>query len=470
MFKKTNYPNINNSIKEREPNIMYQKEKDQPRDDENQVNLNFDEQDQNPIDQEHLSLNFDEQDEEKSQKKIKLLNQGAYGCVYRPNIDCNGNIGNNKYVTKIQLNKDNVLDELSISEIIKKIPNYQYFFAPLIQSCNVSISLLNNENIKDCDLLKDEKKISNQKFLSTKVRYVGNKNIEEYFLSILIIEYLKYIQDYQKVTFLKEEKNLNSYIKNKTYLKTLPLFTPSMNEKIPYFFFENIIIKKISYTYYYLLKAIQKLQIFNIIHFDIKEPNILYDEWNQSPIIIDFGISFDLSTPPSLEKQAKIFYTKKFYIYWCIDIFIINYIVQDIRNTNNTTNIPKLSNDIITKEKMNIIINEFFENLKKYLNSIPSMNEEITLYETKIQNFLTPFIGKKWEELFDFLFKKELYSSWDNYSLAMTYLFISNSVHFLDYNILISNNLIKLWKSIIFAIPGERKNIEQTMEEWKLII
>lgn len=454
MFKKTN--NTNN-IKEGEPNTIYQGEQKEPHDDEDQLPIYF--------------------DEEKSQKKIKLLNQGAYGCVYRPNIECDGNIGNNKYVTKIQLNKDNVLDELSISEIIKKIPNFQYFFAPLIQSCNVSISLLNSENIKDCDLLKDEKKISNQKFLSTKVRYVGNKNIEEYFLSILIIEYLKYIQDYQKVTFLKEEKNLNSYIKNKTYLKTLPIFTPSMNEKIPYFFFENIMIKKISYTYYYLLKAIQKLQIFNIIHFDIKEPNILYDEWNQSPIIIDFGISFDLSIPPSLEKQAKFFYTKKFYIYWCIDIFIINYIVQDIRNILNTNKneedilfTPKLSNDIITKEKMNIIINEFFENLKNYLNSIPTMNEEIILFESKIQNFLTPFIGKKWEELFDFLFKKELYSSWDNYSLAMSYLFISNSVHFLDYNNLFSNNLLKLWKSIIFAIPGERKNIEQTMEEWKLII
>ena len=462
MFKKTN--NTNN-IKEGEPNTIYQGEqKDQ---------LPIDE-DQPHNDEDQLPIDFDE---EKSQKKIKLLNQGAYGCVYRPNIECDGNIGNNKYVTKIQLNKDNVLDELSISEIIKKIPNYQYFFAPLIQSCNVSISLLNSENIKDCDLLKDEKKISNQKFLSTKVRYVGNKNIEEYFLSILIIEYLKYIQDYQKVTFLKEEKNLNSYIKNKTYLKTLSLFTPSMNEKIPYFFFENIMIKKISYTYYYLLKAIQKLQIFNIIHFDIKEPNILYDEWNQSPIIIDFGISFDLSIPPSLEKQAKFFYTKKFYIYWCIDIFIINYIVQDIRNISNTNKneedrffTPKLSNDIITKEKMNIIINEFFENLKNYLNSIPTMNEEIILFESKIQNFLTPFIGKKWEELFDFLFKKELYSSWDNYSLAMSYLFISNSVHFLDYNNLFSNNLLKLWKSIIFAIPGERKNIEQTMEEWKLII
>ena len=51
----------------------------------------------------------------------------------------------------------------------------------------------------------------------------------------------------------------------------------------------------------------------------------------------------------------------------------------------------------------------------------------------------------------------------------MCFLFISNSIHFIDYNNSSSNQLILLWKSIIFAIPGERKNIDQTIEEFKKI-
>lgn len=418
--------------------------------------------------------------ETQSPNEIQLLNQGAFGCVYRPNINCDGEIGDKRFVTKIQIGDENIKNELSISEKIIKIPNYQFFFAPLLQSCNVSISSIKEEQRKECNILNKEDVGSQKTFLSTKIRFVGNKNIEQYFLSLLIIEYLKSIKDEDTISYLTNEKNLKLYIKEKTYLQTLkPIFlstTLTKDDKTPHFFMESIMIKKITSTYYHLLKALQKLQEINIIHNDIKEPNIIYDEWNHSPMIIDFGISYDLTTPPDQEQLLTYFYTADYYIYWCIDIFIISYIVQIVRNKLDNT----LTN-IITEENINNLIKNFIEKkeqeqqkqqqkqgLKNYLNT-PSIQQDIDDFEIKIKNFLNTFIGKDWEELFNFLFKKEIYSTWDNYSLAMTYYFISDSIHFIEYENNVSKQLIQLWKSIIFAIPGERKTIEETIIEWKKI-
>lgn len=418
---------------------------------------------------ENETTEFDTDNENQSPNEIQLLNQGAFGCVYRPNINCDGEVGDKRFVTKIQIGDENIKNELSISEKIIKIPNYQFFFAPLLQSCNVSISSIKEEQRKECDILNKEDLQSQKTFLSTKIRYVGNKNIEQYFLYLLIIEYLKSINDEDTISYLTNEKNLKLYIKEKTYLETLkPIFlttTLTKDDKTPHFFMESIMIKKITSTYYHLLKSLQKLQEINIIHNDIKEPNIMYDEWNQSPMIIDFGISYDLTTTPDQTKLLKNFYTADYYIYWCIDIFIISYIVQIVRNK-----LDKTLTNIITEENINNLIKNFTEEegLQKYLNT-QSIQQDIEEFKIKIKIFLDTFIGKDWEELFNFLFKKEIYSTWDNYSLAMTYYFISDSIHFIEYENNVSKQLIQLWKSIIFAIPGERKTIEETIIEWKKI-
>lgn len=423
------------------------------------------------------------QTQNESPIEIQLINQGAFGCVYRPNISCDGEIGDKRFVTKVQLGDENIKNELSISEKIKNIPNYQYFFAPLLQSCNVSISSIKEEQRKECDILNKEDIDSQNKILSTKIRYVGNKNIEQYFLSLLIIEYLKSIQDEETLSYLTNEKNFKLYIKDKKYLETLkPLFvstTLTKEDKTPHFFMDSIMIKKITSIYYHLLKAIKKLEENNIIHFDIKEPNIMYDEWNHSPMIIDFGISFDLTTPLTPEQLSTYFYTDKFYIYWCIDIYIISFIVQVVRKQKNANIITNSTiTNTITEENVNNLIKGFIEEefieedrkgLKKYLKTIQNIEQDIEEFKIKIKTFLDTFIGKDWEELFNFLFKKEIYSTWDNYSLAMSFIFISNSVHFIEYENNIPKQLIKLWKSIIFAIPGERKNVEETINEWKKI-
>jgi len=55
---------------------------------------------------------------------IQLLNQGSYGCVFRPAIKCDGTLSDNTFVTKIQEDTEFIKNEVAVSAIIKKIKHY----------------------------------------------------------------------------------------------------------------------------------------------------------------------------------------------------------------------------------------------------------------------------------------------------------------------------------------------------------
>jgi hypothetical protein len=45
----------------------------------------------------------------KNNEKIKYLSQGAYGCVFHPGFDCEGQIQSKKYITKLEVKKKSVI-------------------------------------------------------------------------------------------------------------------------------------------------------------------------------------------------------------------------------------------------------------------------------------------------------------------------------------------------------------------------
>ena len=62
----------------------------------------------------------------------KLLSQGAYGCVYYPGIDCNGNEDKKrKYVTKLQKKGYNSDNEINIGLIVRQLKNFFYIMPQL---------------------------------------------------------------------------------------------------------------------------------------------------------------------------------------------------------------------------------------------------------------------------------------------------------------------------------------------------
>ena len=53
--------------------------------------------------------------QEGREEKLKLLNSGAFGCIYRPSLTCKGNVDSVKYITKIQKSKRAIDNEIFIS-------------------------------------------------------------------------------------------------------------------------------------------------------------------------------------------------------------------------------------------------------------------------------------------------------------------------------------------------------------------
>jgi hypothetical protein len=215
------------------------------------------------------------------------------------------------------------------------------------------------------------------------------------------------------------------------------------------------------------------LNSLDIIHYDIKDGNILCDENNNTPIIIDFGISF-FSSQVTLENRSRVFYVYEFYPYWCIDIYILSYIAQKKNKTN-----------IVTKDELTQIFHSFFEKFKKYMesHSILITEDEETTFKTKYDNYFKQFTDAlyTWESLYNKLYVPKNYKTWDNYSIAITYLTIIQSLSYIPLEpgslIPLSNKeplnklpiiqkYIALLKKIIFSMPEERLDTETTMKEF----
>ena len=82
----------------------------------------------------------------------KLFDSGTFGCIYYPGIDCSGNILDSM-VSKI-VNDESAQHEIYISNLIRKIKQYQDHFLPVEHHCNVTQNL----PIKKCKTLQHHSK------------------------------------------------------------------------------------------------------------------------------------------------------------------------------------------------------------------------------------------------------------------------------------------------------------------------
>lgn len=380
---------------------------------------------------------------------VHLINQGTYGCIYHPGINCKGKKENIRYVTKIQKNEKTIKNELNIGEKVRKIKGYTRLFAPIIKDCNVSISKSYLEEIKKCKPLKIESSadLANE-YLITKLRFVGNTNIRDYLLSV---DDVLSTHNGSSIGVNKQKKTME----------------PKKQ------------MKRIKTAHKFLLSSIKKLLKVGIVHYDIKYNNIMFDIKSNNPVMIDFGISLDidkLKTDPvkDSDQLKQMFYAYDTYPYWCIDICAMNYLFQmdviegqisqkeidEIWNVfvygfsqENEKNEERISNDIFTTL--------FFESNKLIENM-------------KIQwiEFMTQFIGKPWKDYYNYIIENRIYETWDIYSIEVVFMFIldewiRNNPKLLQdsdgTNTIIKNQIEKYkdrFQEIIFCRPDERKSLE----------
>lgn len=276
-----------------------------------------------------------------TERTTKLINQGTYGCIYKPSFKCNGKVEKSGYITKIQRVKSSSDKETNIGNKIMKIQNYADRYAPVIKSCPVSIGTIDENEVKKCDFINEENKT---KYMSNKIKYVGKDTLGEHLLKVF----------------------------NKRPKKFVSMFLTS---------------------YFYLLKSIHNLNKINVVHMDLKENNIIFNKQLDRPIIIDFGLSYD--TTELTNENMKSF----FYVYgddyppWCIDISIITYINKLSGDWTSS---------VFTKEQLELLINNFIKNNKIFSNIDENGKAE---YKTKHMNYLSVFVGQNWSVLVTDLLK-----------------------------------------------------------------
>jgi serine/threonine protein kinase len=155
-------------------------------------------------------------------------------------------------------------------------------------------------------------------------------------------------------------------------------------------------------TFNYVSIAIASLIERDIVHYDIKENNILYSTKFENPILIDFGLSIPILQLDS-ENLSDYFYTyAPDYYLWTPEIHALNYILHK----------GDLTSNVIT----NLVT--IYVNGNAGLYSLSSKFKEQYIQSTI--EFLSKYINmnkdKAIAELISF------YKTWDLYALSIMYL------------------------------------------------
>jgi len=278
---------------------------------------------------------------------FSLLAQGTFGCIYHPGMTCDHEPLDAKYVTKIHSsNEKSAKNEIEVSKKIQTIPNYSSHFSPVLQSCEVNLAKVDREEVEKCNFIKDDINEKNPiTYISTKTRFIEGSSLLDY-----VAKHPKY--------------------------------------------------STISFLYKTLCENVKKLVEKEIVHFDLRENNMIVSK-KGIPIIIDFGISIDFSNKDfsknSLKNTFYAFTTK--YKPWCIEIVLICFIVHHKPSQ-------------VTSEKIMEIFDEVM-NLNDFANK-PYLKEDFPEYREK---FKTEISTKPREELLDSLLST--YKRWDLYSVTI---------------------------------------------------
>jgi serine/threonine protein kinase len=239
--------------------------------------------------------------------KTEIIGQGSYGCVYRPSIQCDGNIGSDKYITKVQLEEDVTMNEKAIGKKITKIAKYEKHFAPILESCKLNTSKLKREDLDKCDLYDSDEETS---FETNKIKYVG-KNILTNGLYVLLNKYPK------------------------------------------------LFVRLLINTNIDVLKSVHILNSNNIIHMDLKQDNIVLKDKGSDPILIDFGLSFDTTR----YVDEDVFFTYGYdYAPWCFEITLLAYMINKKGES--------WKSELVSEEDMKKVITDFVSYNKVFMRPL----------------------------------------------------------------------------------------------------
>lgn len=338
----------------------------------------------------------------------KLLNQGGFGCVYYPGLSCKGKIKKkSNYVSKLQKRSFSSTNEEQISDLIKKISKYDDYFIPISKSCNVDVKKINKKLISKCNIVSSEDDDETDNYVLMEIPFIDN------------------------IPFFEVITNVD-YEKNDVFL--------------------NIIE-----SYEFLLDAINILIQNNIVHFDLKGNNILFNKSSDTPQIIDFGLSIPIKDINSNNiKKYFYIYSPDYYI-WPLEVHVICFLLHGTKEKNSHDSYTLTIKDAhdIAQEFVygNKALQIFSDNFKK-------------LYLNACKKELDKYIGVTTEENITNL--KNFYKTWDNYALSIIYLKMFHYLFPVGFH---RNSMIINFSQLLLLNinpnPSKRLNIKDTKKQFK---
>lgn len=235
---------------------------------------------------------------------LKLLDPGGYGCVYHDTgVKCGGTLDHDKStLTKLQNYSPTVLNEIFIGKQILKIPNYLLHFAPIFESCVLKDTSRLFQD--DCAAVKKKGRV-----VLTKVNYINAITLSDFVNSNITIKKSKH----------------------------------------------NRVLLDLIYIHYGMINNIDKLINSGIIHLDIKMDNILIKNQTKTPILIDFGSSFQPAAKPTDWLRIFYVYAPDYYV-WPFEVHVLCYCLHTYKKGEQVPN--QYEQDTI----LNMIATKFVNN------------------------------------------------------------------------------------------------------------
>ena len=330
----------------------------------------------------------------------ELINQGAYGCLYHPGIECNGKtLKDVQYATKLVVQDEVAENEVEVGNIVMKILNYGVNFVPVVDTCPVQLGKVRRHNplaLRKCEVA--ETGTRKKRFILMKMPYIDSL----------------YFYDY--IGTMRENKKK--------------------------------IISCIFDTFSYLIESIGRLVEHDVVHYDLKLENILINLKTDTPIIIDFGLSIPikrLQTDASFWKTYFYKYSPQYYV-WPLEAHIINFLQNES------------ASGALTRDALESIC-ETFVNANSALR-IFSKGFRVRYLKACIEQW-EPLVGVSPNAACETLVQG--WATWDNYSLSVAYLqileFISSN-GFTNNRLIIQ--YVELLLLNVHPDPARRKTVGDT--------
>jgi hypothetical protein len=388
-----------------------------------------------------------------------------------------------KYVSKLQKFNFHSDFEDYIGRKIQEIPSYELFFVPVLKTHKIDLATIKKKHVTECDAIRkyirrnvrdsdkdngnhdddddddqrltsQDYKVLNKNFIIQKMKYINGTYLHRYLLDA--VKYSDTSSSSASSTNAKDnvstgsgsgsdseasDDNTHETASKAGLTKTLRKDERQIAKYRTQFKKEEKnttsyhLLSIVFDLYERIIDSIQLLIKYKIVHYDLKENNILVEKRHQLPYIIDFGLSIDVSRllqHPWSEKQedhskstihsdilyqtqsSKIFqynylWRQHFYVHapdyflWPIEVHLMTYLINE--------------NDTLTQDSLHRICYEYISHNK----AIAYMSRDFKkkMFKISIATF-SRFIEQPREVVLNELLK--YWDKWDIYAVNIMFL------------------------------------------------